>query len=152
MICLYSTRSVHVSYSQYCSIYHRRIADLAAKYCIEGGRVLDIGCGTGVALELLDKQNSNLELYGADFDKTCLQRATERVSRLNTFTMDDKPILDISQLGKNYDICILSHVLEHIKYPLESLNKLLSITNAGGYIIIATPNPVRPNVFFWQFI
>ena len=41
---------------------------------------------------------------------------------------------------KNYDAIILSHVCEHLRYPVNILNKLSNYLNENGIIVIAIPN------------
>lgn len=149
---LEENRSVHVSYQQYVCVFHEKVMELVQKYAPDQGAVVDVGCGTGVTLSLLKEQGTNLSLHGADFDETCLKNAGEKVRELKIFKMNESESIDISQIEGLYDVSILSHVLEHVEYPLKTLKKMTAITKKGGFIILATPNPVRPNVFFSNLI
>lgn len=139
------SRSIHIEYKPSVRTYHQVIAELANKYT-PSGRLLDIGCGTGSCLSLIKQYTGNrLELYGSDIDDKCLALTQERVPSVHTIKMSDNGF-DSESLGSNYDTCLLSHVLEHVLYPLDTLKKILSIIKPHGHLILATPNPIRPGI------
>ena len=99
---------------------------------------LDLGCGRGEWLELL--QENGFEALGVDLDQGMLQACHERglpvtqaeaVSYLKT--MDDESCSIISGF----------HIAEHI--PFEALGELvaeaLRVLRPGGLLILETPNP-----------
>jgi len=137
--------NIHLPYDQPVQVHHRVVACLAHKHTPQG-RVLDVGCGLGYTLQELRRLNPGLSLHAADTDEVCLRLTRAKVADVTTIRMR-QGCFDVESLGSGYDACILSHVLEHLPRPLESVQKLLSILNPGGHLILAVPNPVCPAVF-----
>ena len=145
-------RSVHIRYhDKPFAQYHRVVADLALRYTPAGGRVLDIGCGLGHVLELVHRADPRLELTGADPDPACLAALAERVPTAKTMEIEERAI-DPDRLGSGYDTCLMCHSLEHTWAPAESVQRVLSLLRAGGHLVLAVPNPVRPQVFFGNLL
>jgi len=139
--------SVHIPYDLEVRPYHSVIADLVQKYSPNNGRILDVGCGVGNTLELVRRRNSSWKLVGADIDQRCLNLTSERVRLDQAIKLDD--VLDIAAPSLNvgtYDIIIMSHVLEHVTRPYDTVKILMDMLNYNGYLILAVPNPVRPDV------
>ena len=95
-------------------------------------KVLEIGCGAGGILSrYLD---IGCEVLGLDFDENFLAYAQK----------NNIPVKrgSVEQLGFNeqYDLIILSHVLEHIKYPSDFLEKLSRHLTNDGVLYIEVPS------------
>lgn len=140
-----SSQSIHINYTQHVAAYHRKAAELALKYTREG-KLLDIGCGTGTVLELVHRQNPELELFGADMDENCLSLTVERTKTVTPIQMTSDGF-DLSGIRlRNYDTCIMSHVLEHVLYPYDTLLQVMDLLKPGGHLVLLVPNPVRPEI------
>jgi len=64
-----------------------------------------------------------------------------------------KPISNEEELKKyQWDFIMCCHVLEHVSYPMEILNKILSILKPGGYLYIELPNEPIKNYSLGSFI
>jgi 2-polyprenyl-3-methyl-5-hydroxy-6-metoxy-1,4-benzoquinol methylase len=137
----------HISFELTLMPYHTVVADLAVKYAGEDGRVLDFGCGVGHVLQRIAERGRGIEVTGADPSRKCLDITRERVGSAKTILLRDGE-LDVEQLGHGYDVCTLSQVLEHMLSPIETLAKVFEITKPGGHVVLAVPNPARPNVLF----
>ncbi|MFX3624796.1 MAG: glycosyltransferase [Ectobacillus sp.] len=116
-------------------------------YFLPGERVLDIGCGNGLFIELLNEKG--VEAEGLDFDKEKVEQGREKglsiyEQRAEAFLAEKEAV---------YDGIFLGHIIEHIP-PRELLNLLIQCTKAlktNGKIIILTPNIAHPPVLenFW---
>ena len=124
--------------------YHRVIVKLASKYAPAKAHIMDFGCGLGYILNLLRTALPNAVLYGADIDQNCLEITKDRVKDVNTVLLQEES--GFAGAPESYDICILSHVLEHLPEPKRSIQQILETIKPGGYLIIAVPNIVRPDI------
>ncbi|KAG1707510.1 D-inositol 3-phosphate glycosyltransferase [Nymphon striatum] len=152
------TENVHIDYENKESYYHVRIAELATKYSNSNGKktsVLDCGCGIGKMSIQLKKMNPEFELHVSDMDPKCLKITEENVEVEKSIQVND--IADLYDKEERYDIIVLSHVLEHLYRPVESIQGLLGMLNPGGHLILAVPNSVTPltilsNLLRWHNI
>ena len=97
-----------------------------------GGRVLDIGCSTGVFLDLF--RESGWETWGVEPSSSALvaRKKSHKVVR-NVF--------EKTELPKDYfDLVILNHTLEHMENPAQVLQKVKIILKKGGVLYLDVPN------------
>lgn len=98
--------------------------------------IFDFGCGTGGVLSAF--LNKNISLYGSDYNMHRLEYGRER--NLNLYhAVEDKEIITSQQ----YDLIILSHVLEHLSEPLIEINDIFEMIKEGGHIYIIVPSPLN---------
>ena len=97
--------------------------------------VLDVGCGFGSKLEILDKLGFKNTL-GVEKNKHLVSCGVE-----NGFN-----IVDLEQFNENYskqqfDLILMSHIIEHFQYDdlIEFLEFYLSKLKLNGNLIIVTP-------------
>ena len=141
-----SSRSVHIPYNMKLRPYHKVVAEKAIKLLPSGGKMIEVGCGVGITLALIQKQRPDVHIDAADIDATCLQLTGERVPGATIISItEDRPF---TELGANYDLIVASHVVEHLKNPYDSIKQFMQMLKPGGHLIVAVPNPVRPNIFF----
>jgi len=96
------------------------------------GRVLEIGCATGVMLEIFKK--ADWEVWGVEPSGSSLLAEKKGIKVLNT-------TFDTADLQEDYfDLVIMNHTLEHLKNPLSAVKKANSLLKKGGVIFIDVPN------------
>lgn len=96
------------------------------------GSLLEIGCGSGGNLERISKLG--WEVTGTDFDKKAVEVA--RKKGLVVYLSEEFNKLNKSQ----FDVILLSHVIEHIGKPKAFLQNLNVNLNKNGYLVVLTPN------------
>ena len=127
--------------------YHKIISDLAVKYSDTGASVLDIGCGIGQMVELIDqKAQGQREIYIADAYENCLEETTKRITPKAVYHIDETNFDVTDKIKEQFDVVIMSHVLEHMLNPVQAVKDVMSLVKDGGHLILAVPNPARPNV------
>lgn len=99
----------------------------------QGGAVLDFGCGAGTLLWSFAKLRSDFNLYGFDLD----DRESKKLSAIPNF----KKLL-VGELDKNlkFDLISMSHSLEHLVSPIETMKSLGALLNENGHLVIAVPD------------
>lgn len=99
---------------------------------------MDIGCGRGEWLELL--QENHIEAKGVDIDEGMLEACMEM-----GFSVQHKDALLALQEQKDETLSLVSgfHIAEHL--PFDILQKIvceaLRVLKPGGLLILETPNP-----------
>lgn len=95
------------------------------------GKLLDVGCGTGLFLEM--GQQGGWKITGVEPDDTA---RTAAMNRLKTNVVET-----IQEVGeKPYDIITMWHVLEHVPNLQETIQELKSRLKTGGILLLALPN------------
>ncbi len=108
------------------SIYHFVTSIVKPK------NVLEVGCGAGGILSVF--KDNGCKVLGLDFDEDYLNSA-----RKNGINVKNGSI-DILEESDQYDLIILSHVLEHIAKPIIFLKKLSKHLNKNGLVFIEVPS------------
>jgi 2-polyprenyl-3-methyl-5-hydroxy-6-metoxy-1,4-benzoquinol methylase len=126
--------------------YHRCIAALALAHAKPDAKILDLGCGRGQILGLI-KHCEDLKFFAADAYQSCLDETAQKMPLAGQFLIDEASFnIDKIITENGFDLIIFSHVLEHLRNPIEALEKTMRLLKPGGILIVAVPNPVRPNI------
>jgi len=115
------------------------------RHCIpfvEGGRLLDIGCGNGT--ELYKLKLMGWDVYGVEIDAEASERA--RSKGLSVFTGE---LSDANYPDRFFQVVRMSFVLEHLPNPKEVLLEIGRILMPQGRIYISVQNARSLN--YWLF-
>jgi 2-polyprenyl-3-methyl-5-hydroxy-6-metoxy-1,4-benzoquinol methylase len=100
----------------------------------EGGRLLDIGCGNGGYLALM--QALGWEVAGIETDPVAADLARSSLGApVHTGTIDDAPMEKAS-----FDAVTVVHVLEHVADPADFLGRAAGFLKPGGRLVAVMPN------------
>jgi SAM-dependent methyltransferase len=115
---------------------YRALADAAVDNGWEGRlRILDVGCGRGELLALLNSRGH--EAIGVDAEPACVEAASLFGRCLQGAVEDVPRLFDPG----TFDVVICSHVLEHLDAPAEALRRMAAL-RAKRYVF-AVPNLLR---------
>lgn len=102
-----------------------------------GGRVLDVGVGTGLELPMFD---ASLTIVGVDLSIPMLRRAARRVREARlTETIAGLAVMDACRLAftdAHFDAVVAPFVLTVLPQPEASLDEWLRVLKPGGEIIL----------------
>ena len=105
------------------------------------GRLLDIGCGPGWALELFDA--AGYAVAGVDASTVACEAARERGFSVREVDLETDDSLTFSVDGEPPDFLVALEVLEHLKDPLSLLRRLLRRVSDGGGLVVSLPNEIH---------
>lgn len=114
-------------------------------------RVLDLGCGAGGLLAVLQGQGLE-QVEGLDPDPSAVQAARARGLRVREGLIHEAAT---RCAGERYDLIVLSHVAEHLR-ELQSLPALARLLTPKGRLYIEVPNPIgyacgeRPPYYYFD--
>jgi len=138
------TRAVAAAYDRWAPVYDlvfgpvfrrgRSIAIEAANRI--GGRVLEVGCGTGISLPYYSKRCS---LYGIDISDGILAKARTRAAKLSN--VEAIAVMDAEDLqfgDSTFDVVVAQYVITAVPNPERALDEFARAVRRGGEIIITT--------------
>lgn len=104
-----------------------------------GGRVLDVGCGTGFLLERLAERP--FEGVGIDLSPESVALAQARLTELGAADRLRAEVGSAYDPPEGpFDLIALTDVLEHLERPRDTLRALREQLAPGGLIVVSTPN------------
>jgi phosphatidylethanolamine/phosphatidyl-N-methylethanolamine N-methyltransferase len=112
-----------------------RKASIAAAEKI-GGRILDVGVGTGISLPDYSRK---IRLIGVDYSAPMLKKAHERVAALGLSNVEALAVMDAKHLGfrdKFFDAVVAQFVVTTLPEPEATLDEFVRVVKPGGEIIL----------------
>lgn len=103
-----------------------------------GGRILEVGVGTGISLPGYDRSN---RVVGVDISEAMLAKARERVSELGLDHVEHIGVMDAESLDfpdDSFDVVVAQYVVTAVPNPEQALNEFLRVLKPGGEIVITT--------------
>ena len=97
------------------------------------GRVLDIGCGYGAFVALMQERGWQAE--GVDPSPTAVAAAVMKGRRVRQGTLNG-----IREGNGSYDAITMFYVLEHLPDPMGALEKVLDLLVPGGTLLLRVPH------------
>jgi 2-polyprenyl-3-methyl-5-hydroxy-6-metoxy-1,4-benzoquinol methylase/RimJ/RimL family protein N-acetyltransferase len=106
-----------------------------------GGRILEVGCGTGDLLELL--RDRGFDVQGIEPSDYAAGLARERGLDVRTMTLEQL-VAESGEAPPGYDAVLLVYVLEHIPHAAEMLRGVHRLLATRGLLFISVPNDFNP--------
>ncbi len=113
----------------------------------DGDKILEVGCGNGYYLSLLNRLGLKLKLVGIDKDALALKDAAK-------FIGDRKVKLILADASKipfaneSFDKVVTSEVIEHVEDERPVLKEAYRVLKKRGILTLTTCNITYP--FFWD--
>lgn len=113
-------------------------------YRKKNGRFLDVGCGSGENLKILNKYG--WDTFGIEIDSKAIKKARKQKLNVQCTTLEN-----LKTRGK-FDAIRIWHVFEHLKDPNAAILKLSNLLKKDGEILMAVPNTNSfGRIFFRQY-
>lgn len=109
------------------------LANLFYMPYVKDGTLLDIGCGNGSSMLVM--QSLGWKVSGIDFDVKAIHMA--KCAGLNASVSD---LFEKKFPDNSFDAIMMNHVIEHLHEPSVYLKECLRILKPGGVFIALTPN------------
>jgi phosphatidylethanolamine/phosphatidyl-N-methylethanolamine N-methyltransferase len=101
-----------------------------------GGRILDVGIGTGMSLMDYSRRN---RIIGVDYSEPMLRKAQERVRGFRLTHVDALAVMDAQHLAFRdgfFDAVVAQFVITTVPDPERTLDEFARVTRPGGEIIL----------------
>ena len=108
-----------------------------------GRRVLEVGCGTGIFLEMAARSGAGIQAF--DLSTDLLARARERVGALPNVTLACGNAEEMPYAASSFDAVYGSSILHHLDLE-RALGEVHRVLRPGGSIVFAEPNILNPQV------
>jgi len=108
-----------------------------APFAPANGSVLEIGCATG-ELAAAAREMLPIGRYEAIELSPAGQIARARVDALHDRPLQE--LLDEGRIGDQFDLVLMSHVLEHIEDPAAEIAAIKQVLKPEGALFLETPN------------
>lgn len=103
-----------------------------------GGRILEVGIGTGISLPLYSRTS---RVTGVDLSDPMLDKARERVKQGNLSNVEAIQVGDAEALvfaDESFDAVVAQYVVSAVPHPTRALDEFARVCRPGGEIIITT--------------
>jgi 2-polyprenyl-3-methyl-5-hydroxy-6-metoxy-1,4-benzoquinol methylase len=117
----------------YDPIYHQKIKSLMKMTELRNGRVLDVGCGSGLLLEMLAKKG--FDVAGTEVSAEDVRHAQENFG-IKVFR---GALKEARFPDAGFDAVTLFNVIEHLPDPFETLCEVWRILKPGGWVALDVP-------------
>jgi len=111
---------------------------------IEGGSVLDLGCGDGMLLDSLKLRGNNAE--GVDISPEAIKKCKVKGHKVELFDFSDSKL---PHADNSFDYVVMLDVLEHLYNPDSLLTEAKRVSRR--FMVLSVPNfsslPARFQVF-----
>jgi len=98
-----------------------------------GERLLDVGFGSGEFLEYA--KTAGWEVAGVDPDPVSVESAVQRGLNVRHGGVEA-----YADMAESFDVITMSHVIEHVHDPHETLKTIYRLLKPGGFLWLSTPN------------
>lgn len=98
------------------------------------GKLLDIGCGNGQFLSRM--QGFGWQVFGVEPDGQAAKIAREKFG----ISIYEGTLEEVDFHDDTFDTITMSHVIEHLPDPINTLRECYRVLKPGGQLVITTPN------------
>jgi phosphatidylethanolamine/phosphatidyl-N-methylethanolamine N-methyltransferase len=115
---------------------HASIAAVEHACATDGGRVLEVGVGTGLSLPAYSPKH---RIIGLDISEPMLRKAKERVTERRLTNVEMLAVMDAERLAfadASFDVVIAQYVITAVPNPEGTLDEFVRVLKPGGEIVL----------------
>src|SRR3954468_18461950 len=101
-----------------------------------GGRVLEVGVGTGISLPLYAP---HVRIFGTDISEAMLKKAKQRVAGLPLRNVEGLAVMDAEKLefaDDSFDVVMAQYVVTAVPNPEVALDEFARVLRPGGEMVV----------------
>lgn len=101
-----------------------------------GGRVLEVGVGTGLSLP---NYAYNIHILGIDISEPMLRKAQERIAEEKLDNVDGLAVMDAAAMAlpdRSFDVVVAQFVITAVPHPEATLDEFARVLKPGGEIVL----------------
>jgi phosphatidylethanolamine/phosphatidyl-N-methylethanolamine N-methyltransferase len=101
-----------------------------------GGRILEVGVGTGISLPHYSRAN---RVVGLDISEPMLHRASARVRAQDLHHVDGLAVMDAAKLGfpdQSFDVVVGQYLITAVPDAEATLDEFVRVLKPGGEIVL----------------
>lgn len=114
-------------------------ADVTRLFPANARRLLDVGCGTGLAAAALGRLRPGLAATGIERDPRTAALARERLSDVREGDAATV-LLSLAAAGERFDALLFADVLEHFDDPVRILGLARGVASGDATLVASVPN------------
>jgi phosphatidylethanolamine/phosphatidyl-N-methylethanolamine N-methyltransferase len=103
-----------------------------------GGRILEVGVGTGISLPDYSRGN---RVCGVDISEPMLRKAQQRVDELGLTNVEGLWVMDAEHLSfpdASFDVVVAQYVVTTVPNPEATLDEFARVLKPGGEIVLVS--------------
>jgi phosphatidylethanolamine/phosphatidyl-N-methylethanolamine N-methyltransferase len=103
-----------------------------------GGRILEVGVGTGISLPDYSRVN---RICGVDISEPMLRKAQQRVAELELTHVEGLWVMDAEHLSfpdASFDVIVAQYVITTVPNPEATLDEFARVLRPGGEIVLVS--------------
>lgn len=115
----------------------QRLMTLLDAYCpLKSGRILEVGCGTGLLTARLKDKYKDCDLFINDLVEDMCSKAASRCQ----LSLRDCFVGDMEQVNfeGNYDLIVSASTFQWLEHPAETFTRLAGYLCKGGQMVFST--------------
>lgn len=116
--------------------HFRRFCEVLKMADTISGKVVDIGCHSGLFTEKIILKINPSEIYGIDISKKAIKKAKQRIKKGKFITGDAQ---ELPFKNNYFDAAFCLEMIEHVDYPEKVMQEMYRVLKKGGYGIILIP-------------